>query len=137
MKSILACHDGSAHSGRALKKALEIAARFDAAVTVLSVIPELYLVEVAESDRQKILASLTAEARKTLDRIQKTAKNVRLTTMIRQGEPATAILAAAKKVKADLIVTGSHGRHGAAKFLLGSVSSRIVDYAPCSVMVVK
>jgi len=34
-------------------------------------------------------------------------------------------------------VTGSHGRHGAKKFLLGSVSSKVVDYSKCSVLVVK
>jgi nucleotide-binding universal stress UspA family protein len=60
-----------------------------------------------------------------------------LKTLITQGNPAEEILEAAEKMKADLIVTGSHGRHGAQKFLLGSVSSKILDHAECDVLVVK
>jgi nucleotide-binding universal stress UspA family protein len=46
-------------------------------------------------------------------------------------------LETAQKMKVDLLVVGSHGRHGARKFLLGSVSSKVVDYATCPVLVVK
>jgi nucleotide-binding universal stress UspA family protein len=58
-------------------------------------------------------------------------------TVIRQGDPAEKILETAQKMKVDLIITGSHGRHGTKKFLLGSVSSKVVDYSKCPVMVVK
>lgn len=37
----------------------------------------------------------------------------------------------------DLIVVGTRGRTGFSKVLLGSVASRVVEYAPCSVIVVK
>lgn len=138
MKRILVAHDGSKSSEKALKKATEIAKRFNSSITVISVVPELYLTELMEMDRLKILETLTDEAKKTMEKIKKSTREIKsLKTVIRQGNPAEEILGAAKKMKADVIVTGSHGRRGAQKFLLGSVSSRIVDHAECSVLVVK
>ena len=138
MKKILIAHDGSKSSEKALKKAFEIAEKFGSSVTVISVVPELYLTELMEVDRIRILETLTEEAKKTMDRIRtKTAAFKRVRTIIAQGNPAEEVLETAKKIKADLIVTGSHGRHGAQRFLLGSVSSKIIDHAECAVLVVK
>jgi nucleotide-binding universal stress UspA family protein len=138
MKKILIAHDGSKSSDRALKRGLEIAERFDSTVTVMTVIPSLYLTELMEMDRARILQTLSDDAEKTMAKIKAGPKNIRsLKTVIRQGSPADEILKAAEKMKADMIVTGSHGRHGAQKFLLGSVSSKIIDHASCSVLVVK
>jgi len=138
MKKILVAHDGSKSSETALKQAFEIADKFGSSVTVISVVPELYLSELMEIDRLRILETLTEEAKKILDRIKTKAVGPKpVKTIITQGNPAEEILETAKKIKADLIVTGSHGRHGAQKFLLGSVSSKVVDHAPCTVLVVK
>jgi len=138
MKKILVAHDGSKSSETALKKALEIAEKFGASVTVISVVPDLYLSELMEMDRLRILDTLTAEAKKVMNRIRtKTVLSRPIKTIVVQGSPAEEILSAAKKIKADCIVTGSHGRHGAQKFLLGSISSKIVDHSPCTVLVVK
>ncbi|MHB8882485.1 MAG: universal stress protein [Thermodesulfovibrionales bacterium] len=138
MKKILIAHDGSKPSYKAVKKAFEIAGKFGSSLTVISVIPELYLTELMDIDRARILETLSAETSRAMEKITASAKGLRqIKTMIRQGNPATEILSAAKKIKADLIITGSHGRHGAGKFLLGSVSSKIVEHAACSVLVVK
>lgn len=51
------------------------------------------------------------------------------------GRPGPAICKAALDHQADLIVVGSHGRHGLPEMLLGSVSNYIMHHAPCSVMV--
>ena len=59
------------------------------------------------------------------------------TETVPEGDPRTAILDAADKWPAELIVVGSHGRSGLDRFLLGSVSERIVRHAPCSVEVVR
>jgi len=137
MKKILVAHDGSRPSSKAVKKAFEIAEKFGSSVTVISVIPELYLTELMEIDRARISETLTGETAGMMEKITASAKGlVPVRTVIRQGNPAEEILAEAGKMKADLIVTGSHGRHGAEKFLLGSVSSKIVDQAACSVLVV-
>jgi nucleotide-binding universal stress UspA family protein len=137
VKRILVAHDGSKSSDKAMKKALGIAETFNASVTVLSVIPELYLTELMEMDRTRIVDTLTEETKLMMDKIKSKPRKIKLKTLIRQGNPAEEILETARKMKADVIVTGSHGRHGAQKFLLGSVSSKVVDHAECDVLVVK
>lgn len=139
MKKILVAHDGSKLSDRALKKALEIAVNFNASLTVLAVIPELYLTELSDMDRQRIMAALTEETKIAMEkvRISLSGKSIDAKTIIRQGPPAEKILETAQKMKVDLLVVGSHGRHGARKFLLGSISSKVVDYATCAVLVMK
>ncbi|GAB4488171.1 MAG: universal stress protein [Thermodesulfovibrionales bacterium] len=137
MKKILIAYDGSRLAGKAALKAFAIARSFGSRVTILTVIPELYLAELMETDRIRILDMLTKDAERSLRKIAAKAGDVPVKTVIRNGNPATELLALADASKTDLIVTGSHGRHGAVKFLLGSVSAKVVDHARCSVMVVK
>lgn len=139
MQKILVAHDGSKSSDKALKKAVELAVNFNASITVLSVVPELYLTELAEEDRNKIARTLEEETRQAMEKIRKSlsGKSIEVKTVIRQGDPAEKILETAQKMKVDLIVTGSHGRHGAKKFLLGSVSSKVIEYSRSPVLVVK
>jgi len=54
-----------------------------------------------------------------------------------EGEPADVIVGVARERGADLIVTGSHGRTGLERVLLGSTSERILNETPCAVLVVK
>ena len=139
MQKILVAHDGSKSSDKALKKAVELSMSSNASLTVLAVVPELYLTELPEADRNRIFESLSEETREAMEKIRKSlsGKSIEVKTLIRQGDPAEKILETAQKMKVDLIVTGSHGRHGAKKFLLGSVSSKVVDYSKCPVLVVK
>ena len=51
--------------------------------------------------------------------------------------PHEGIIDAANSVDADLIVMGSHGRHGMQKLLLGSVTQRVLQDAKCPVLVVR
>jgi nucleotide-binding universal stress UspA family protein len=53
------------------------------------------------------------------------------------GSAADEIIKYAKEKAVDLIVVGTKGRSGMGKALLGSVASKIVTYAPCSVLVVR
>lgn len=139
MKKILVAHDGSKLSDKALKRGVELAGLYNAQLTVLSVIPELYLTELSDIDRRKIVEALTEETQAAMEKVRKSLakKSVQAKTITRQGLPADSILDTAQKMKADVIVVGSHGRHGAKKFLLGSVSSKVVDYSKCPVLVVK
>ncbi len=52
------------------------------------------------------------------------------------GAPGDALLEAAQDFNADLIVVGSKGLTGAARFVLGSVASAVSHHAPCDVMIV-
>ena len=58
-------------------------------------------------------------------------------TEVKFGNVADTIISAAKEKGADMIVVGSYGRHGAKKYLLGSVSSKVVEHATCDVLVVR
>ncbi len=139
MKKILVAHDGSKLSDKALKKGVEISVRFDSNLTVLTVIPDLYLTELSDLDRKRIMDALTEETMIAMEKIRSTlaGKSVEAKTITRQGMPAEKILETVKKMKVDLVIVGSHGRHGAKKFLLGSISSKVVEYANCPVLVVK
>ncbi len=139
MQKILVAHDGSKASDKALKKALELSLNLKGSLTILTVVPELYLTELTDGERSKIVESLTREATDSMEKIRKTlsGKSMDVKTLVRQGDPAEKILETAQKMKVDLIITGSHGRHGTKKFLMGSVSSKVVDYSKCPVLVVK
>ncbi len=57
--------------------------------------------------------------------------------MVRDGKPYAEIIRAAKDTNADLIVMASHGRGRLAELLLGSTTDRVVQKAPCAVLVVR
>jgi nucleotide-binding universal stress UspA family protein len=59
------------------------------------------------------------------------------TTELRSGNPAEEIIRIAEELKVDLVILGSHGWGGIKEFLLGSVSHKVLEHAPCSVLVVK
>jgi len=60
-----------------------------------------------------------------------------VTTLLRTGHPAEGIIQVAEEVGADIIAVGSHGMSGFKRFLLGSVSDRVLSTAFCSVLIVK
>lgn len=62
---------------------------------------------------------------------------LRASARVSQGDPSDAIITAASEGGADLIVTGSHGRTGLTRMLLGSVARNVTLHAGCSVLVVR
>jgi nucleotide-binding universal stress UspA family protein len=60
-----------------------------------------------------------------------------LTAHEEMGSPASALLKMADEWQPDLLVVGSHGRSAAGRFLLGSVSQKLVHEAHCSVRVAR
>ena len=139
MKKILVAHDGSKLSDKALTKAVELSDVFKSTLTVLSVVPELYLTELPGPDQERITQALTEETEVAMEkiRVSLSSRHFESKTIVQQGHAAEKIIETAKKMKVDLVVVGSHGRHGAKKFLLGSVSTKVVDNAACPVLVVK
>ena len=65
------------------------------------------------------------------------SKGVEVETHVREGQPAEVIIHVANQEQADLIVVGSRGLTGIKRYLLGSVSSKVSEHAPCSVMIVR
>ena len=80
-----------------------------------------------------------AEAQQTVERVvgYLRAEGTVAEGKVLHGEPAAAITGVAREVGADLIVTGSHGRTGLERVLLGSISERILNETECAVLVVK
>lgn len=54
---------------------------------------------------------------------------------IKDRYPAEAILETANNIGCDLIIMGSHGRHGIARFLLGSQSAKVVAHSTKPVLI--
>jgi nucleotide-binding universal stress UspA family protein len=73
-----------------------------------------------------------ADARKTLS-----ATGLTVSDATPIGEPRAMILDEAKTWGADLIVLGSHGRHGLDRLVMGSVAEAVASHAHCSVEVVR
>lgn len=66
-----------------------------------------------------------------------TRMNYSADAKVGMGDPAFAILEQAKGSQADLILMGTHGRGGLARFLMGSVSHSVLHQADCPVLIVR
>jgi nucleotide-binding universal stress UspA family protein len=138
---ILVPVDFSPHSKHALRYATALAARLDALVEVFHVVEEPIAAGAWGSttpipDLPEVRDRLIAEAERQLDQYRPIteASHVRTVTTVRQGQPGHTIAAYAKAAGIDLIVMGTHGRSGLRELLMGSVTERVVRYAPCPVL---
>lgn len=106
---------------------------------MLSVVPDLCMMELSDDDCKNMYKIMTEESEKRLAVLKEelSRKGVAMETEVLFGNAADIIISSCADRKADLVVVGSHGRHVAKKFLLGSVSSKVVDHAHCDVLVVK
>lgn len=84
-----------------------------------------------------LLAAAEGDGRKVLAALQKLAPHGPAMEFIRIGKPPHEILTTAMEWPADMIVIGSHGRHGIPRALLGSVAEAVVRHARCPVLVVR
>ena len=135
---ILVAYDGSTASRRALDWAVRLAREsadsrvqvIGVAATLEATVPIPDAVDPASSveKRERDLA----EAASTLQ-----AAGVRADTALKVGNPAEEIIQAGEEGSFDLIVVGSTGAGRAVRWLLGSVSDRVVRHASRPVMVVR
>jgi nucleotide-binding universal stress UspA family protein len=133
--------DFSPASRAAFTKAIELAKRDRAPLTITHVmLPPLMMMGdgyVAPSTWDQISRAHREMNQKKLDALVARAKSsgVRAQGLLLEGQPAERILRAARG--AGLLVIGTHGRTGLARFILGSVASRIVAGARCPVVTVR
>jgi nucleotide-binding universal stress UspA family protein len=135
---ILVPVDSSEFAFKALEKAIEMAKQLGAQLTVMSVAAQFE--GVAEEVPISYASRLKDEAKKTVNRGKQLVEQAGLTcqTVVEVGaSPADNIVRYAEECKSDLIVMGHRGMTGLARFLVGSVASRVVAHAPCSVQVVR
>jgi nucleotide-binding universal stress UspA family protein len=137
IQTILATTDLSEASVSALALARTIAQDRGARLVVLHVDPEL------DVGREVGLSTETRELgdRSALADLQKHLEGPDLRfpvrTLLRKGDTVDGILATAQEERPDLIVMGTHGRHGMGRFLVGSVAEAVLRGSPYPVLIVK
>ncbi|MEQ1868926.1 MAG: universal stress protein [Vicinamibacterales bacterium] len=134
-RHILCPIDFSAHSRAALRYAADLAQRGGSRLTALFVNDPLLDAAAAASAYDMQL--LAAETRKQMRRfIQRAGLDADTPVVIESGHAAQAIRQSAARVKADLIVMGSHGLSGARKWLLGSTTEHVLRSSRVPVLVI-
>ena len=142
LRHILVPLDFSGLSRQALDCAVPLARKYGAKISlvhvaqspfVMSSFPEGGIVLPVNTDKlvsvaKTHLAELAA---------QLLPDELRGRTIVREGNAATEVVAAAKALKADLIVLSTHGRSGLKRVLLGSTAERILRHAHCPVLTVR
>lgn len=146
MKKMLVAYDGSEASEKAIDMSVKCANPEDE-ITLLTVVPA----ELSESsftkmllptiDLSKVVKSGTfkEKAMKSLLEITKKIEDKveNVDTAVESGDPADEILLSAKKHGADMIILGYKGYGKEGRFLLGSVTDKVVRHASVSVLVVR
>jgi len=145
-KRILVATDGSTLSKKAVTSAIALAARNDADLVALNVIPRYprsYLegaMTFSAEDIGRIEKQWAEKAQAMLDTVSARAKEsgVRIKTATANSDlVAESIIAAAKKYKSDLIVMASHGRKGIKRLLLGSETQHVLAHSTQPVLVLR
>lgn len=136
--AVLLATDLSTTSTPAETEALRLAAGLGARLIAVSVIDPGTLrlpggrfrarVDQVRDERETAAQALVARAQEL---------GVPTAFLVWEGDPGEAIVDAAGAEHADLIVLGTHGRHGVNRSLYGSVSDHVVRHAPCPVVVVR
>lgn len=129
IESILVPLDLSERSLASLRYAVPFARQFGARITLLHVIQPSQL----PADRPPC----SAQHRLEEVREQEAGADLDVKTVVRHGCVFDQILSVAREVRADLIVTTTHGHSGLQHLLMGSTAECIVHGAPCAVLVVR
>jgi nucleotide-binding universal stress UspA family protein len=146
MKKMLVAYDGSNASVKALDMVKKCSNKDDE-VTLLTVIPA----ELAESSFTKMLLptiDLSSVVKsgsfkeKAMESLKKVVGEIepsvgKVNIVAEAGDPADEILITAKKYESDIIIIGYKGYGKEGRFLLGSVTDKVVRHASKSVLVVR
>jgi nucleotide-binding universal stress UspA family protein len=135
-ETILIATDGSDSVRRAVAVALDLADRFDATVHALSIVDAGEVDSSPEAVSEQLRTALSEQADAALTSIAASTDQP-VQTAVREGRPATEISNYAREVDADMVATGTRGRHGENRFLIGSVAERVVRTCPVPVLTVR
>jgi len=141
VNTILLATDGSPSARKATATAVELARATGADLRVVAVwhvpvhsfgyVPVNWTPELVEAER--------AHAHEVVEGAIQLADeaHVPVLGLVREGDPAGEICAAARAHSADVIVMGAHGWGALKRLVFGSVSTRVLHEAPCSVLVAR
>jgi nucleotide-binding universal stress UspA family protein len=140
-RRVLVPLDGSPLAEQGLGHARVIAGADGEILLYQALAPAAPLVEDAAQDPQQspLLAARRAEALRYLESIAAPLRTAgyRVRTAAEDGLTAPRIAAFALQEQADLVVVSSHGRSGAARWLLGSVAAELVQAIPAPLLILR
>ena len=142
-KRILVPVDGSPTAAKGMKEAIKIARAGRGKLLLLHVVEEYSAFAAPEVGASigPILDALRQSGRRTIDRIARSARQAGAqpqSVLVENfgGRVADTIVKQAKRLRADLIVMGTHGRRGVTRVLLGSDADLVVRYSPVPVLLI-
>lgn len=121
------------------RKALELKKMNNSAISIVHAVEiptgygDSYEMPVVSQWQKDLEASLMGRLESLAEKIDVDKGNIHL----KIGPPKNLILEVAQEIGADLIVVGSHGRHGLSLMLLGSTSTAVLHGAKCDVLAVR
>jgi nucleotide-binding universal stress UspA family protein len=138
---ILVAIDGSEHSRRAALFAHDLAQQVKARITLLFVLEPPRMLPIGFMDAAAITsphpdAKDIERVQHLLDEVAADLPKAQVEKQVEVGHPADAIVAVAQKLGVDLIVVGARGLSRGGKWLMGSVSDKVVQHAGRPVTVV-
>ena len=128
--------DGSETAAAAFEYALEIAATHDSTLHALHVVDLPF--DTPSRIRDELAETLEREGEEIVEETAERAseREVSVVTEVREGVAHEAIVEYARDRDVDLLVVPTHGRDGIERFLVGSVTERVVNTAPVPVLAV-
>jgi nucleotide-binding universal stress UspA family protein len=143
IQKILIATDGSDCSARAAECGISIAKLLDAQILVVYAIDDVVLDQVSKvTGREQAERELKQHGQQCINYVLGLAKKEGvkdgcLLSKLAEGRPYEQIVHLAKELNVDLIVMGTFGRRDSERPLIGSVAERVIEHAPCPVLVVK
>jgi nucleotide-binding universal stress UspA family protein len=141
-KRILVAVDESPQAASALDLAIELAKDVKAALTLVHVLDPGAIASTADDAAAATVVEIELDELQSAGKelLEASAARVReagleVDTIMRDGVPAETILDTAERSNAELIVIGTHGRHGVARFFLGSCAEAVLRQSPMPVLV--
>jgi nucleotide-binding universal stress UspA family protein len=133
--------DQSTFSGDVLKAIVRQFRAEDTEIRVLHVLQPIAF-EAPPQMGMGYIPELEEEKQPALDLVARAAKELsevgfKVDTAVIIGDVRETLIDSAAEWKADLIVVGSHGQRGLARFLIGSVAEFVARHAACSVQIVR
>lgn len=139
-RNILVAVDFGAGHEQVLERANALAAAEGARLGLVHVVEFLHIdlaSELVLPQDVELEAQIVATARGKLERIAADLRSEQpVSQWVEMGSTKQEILRVAEEQAADLIVIGSHGRHGLGR-LLGATANAILHGAPCDVLAVR
>jgi nucleotide-binding universal stress UspA family protein len=141
IKTLLYATDFSKGSARASDLARSLAETCGASMTLLHVITELsdrHARLVSAEVYEKLAQQIEVQAIKDMSKFRhRYFKDMPVRTEIAIGKSHEEIIRQGKKIGADLILMGTHGRAGIEKMLMGSTAEKVVRSSPIPVSTVR